>query len=130
MAPDPTGFLLGVLSSTMFITWQKAIGGRIKSDIRFSNTFTYNTFPLPALSQGQRDALAVVGQSIVAARELYPDKTLAQLYDPGAMPAELLAAHQAVDAILDPAFGIDESASLRERQARLFECYEELVATR
>jgi hypothetical protein len=130
MAPDPTGLLLAVLSSTMFITWQKAIGGRIKSDIRFSNTFSYNTFPLPALAQDQREALAGAGQGVVAARELYPGKALAQLYDPAAMPPELLAAHQAVDAVLDPAFGIDESASLRERQARLFECYEELIASR
>lgn len=128
MAPDPTGFLLGVLSSSMFITWQKAIGGRIKSDIRFSNTFSYNTFPLPTLTGEQRDAIAAAGQAIVVARAIYPDKTLAQLYDPAAMPAELLAAHETVDELVDPLFGLAASATVKQRQHRLFESYETLVA--
>lgn len=127
MAPDPSGFLLGVLSCTMFITWQKAIGGRLESRIRFSNTFSYNTFPLPTLTGEQRDAIAAAGQAIVAARALYPEKTLAQLYDPAAMPTELLAAHDAVDAVIDPLFAMDATATIKQRQARLFECYEALV---
>lgn len=127
MAPDPSGFLLSILSSTMFITWQKTIGGRLESRIRFSNTFSYNTFPLPTMNNKLRGELAHAGRGIIKAREKSPNTTLAQLYDREVMPVDLLNAHLAVDLLLDPAFGLCAESTVEERQARLFELYEQVA---
>src|SRR5699024_6000292 len=54
MAPDEDGLLFGLISSSMFMTWQQSVGGRIKSDLRFSNTLTWNTFPVPNFDAGTR----------------------------------------------------------------------------
>lgn len=127
MAPDPDGYLLGILSSTMFITWMKTIGGRIKSDIRFSNTFTYNTFPLPNLTPHQRAAVVTAAQGVLAARAEHPGQTLAQLYAPESMPTDLSTAHEALDRIVDPIFGLSPGADLRTRQAVLLDAYAALA---
>ncbi len=127
LAPDPDGYLLGVLSSSQFITWQKTIGGRIKSDIRFSNTFTYNTFPMPTPKPRARQALCKAAHRILDVRDSYPDRSLAELYDPDAMPPELMQAHFAVDLVVDALFGLEPGASLPQRQHSLFEHYEELT---
>jgi len=88
-APDPDGFLLGVLSSSMFIAWMRAIGGRLESRLRFSKTFTYNTFPLPNLTAARRARIATAGREVLTARLLHPASSLADLYDPLGMPADL-----------------------------------------
>ncbi len=82
LAPDPDGFVLGVLSSSMFIAWMRAIGGRIKSDLRFSNTFVYNTFPFPAITAEQRQRVIEASAQIIASRENHPGMSLADLYNP------------------------------------------------
>ena len=127
MAPDPDGFLLAVLSSSMFMTWQKTIGGRQKSDIRFSNTYSYNTFPLPKFERPSIEKLSEAGRSIVSARNNYPDTSLAELYSPQTMPEALLAAHRRVDSLMLEAFGLREDSNLDQRQDRLFTMYEALV---
>ncbi len=125
-APDPEGYALGVLSSTMFMTWQKAVGGRLESRIRFSKTFTYNTFPLPKPTEGQKAALCLAAQAVLTARDAHPEKSLAQLYDPRSMPNDLRAAHEKVDQVVDSIFGIDGNPTLEERQTILFEQYRKL----
>lgn len=105
LVPDAGGLAFGVLSSSMFIAWMRAVGGRIKSDLRFSATFTYNTFPLPDLSATARAAIAEAARTIVAARTAHPGMALADLYDPGRSPADLRAAHDRVDAAVDALFG-------------------------
>ena len=128
-AEDPDGFLFAIFSSLMFITWQRMIGGRIKSDPRFSNTIVWNNVPLPAPSAAHREALIEAGNAVVAARDLEPQKTLEQHYEPGGMSEELCAAHDALDVLVDRAFGARGLCkSERERQQILFQRYEEVTA--
>lgn len=105
-AEDPHGLIFAVASSAMFIAWQKAIGGRIKSDPRFANTLVWNNFPLPDLSAGQRKAVIDAGQAVLAARAADTGHTLAQEYDPRGMTPALVAAHRALDKSVDTAFGL------------------------
>ena len=65
---DPDGFQFAIMSSSMFITWQKAIGGRLKSDLRFGSTLTWYTLPLPQVGPDERAAIAEAGQGILEAR--------------------------------------------------------------
>jgi len=127
MTDDPDGFGLGVLSSTMFILWMRAIGGRIKSDLRFSNTFVYNSFPLPELTAQQRAALIAAAEQLVRARGEFPGKSLADLYEPGRIPEPVLAAHAAIDKVVDAAFGVKEGASVEDRQRLMLRRYAALT---
>lgn len=72
-AEDPDGFLFGIISSSMFIAWQRAVGGRIKSDLRFSNTLVWNNLPLPDVSESQRSQVIEAGNRVLEARALAPD---------------------------------------------------------
>lgn len=124
MAPDPDGYLLGVLSSSMFMTWQRTIGGRLESRIRFSNTFSYNTFPWPDLAREQRNEVAAAGKRVLEVRNSLHGLSLAQMYDPASMPRALDQAHIELDSVVDTIFEIENEAELSERQARLFTLYE------
>lgn len=113
----------------MFMTWQATVGGRLKSDLRFSNTIVWNNLPLPDLDGPKRSDIIAAGQTVEVARDLYPGRTLADLYRPEAMPAELREAHRALDAGVDKAFGAQTgSPSLVDRQHLLFQRYEQLTA--
>lgn len=126
---DPEGIGFSLLSSRMFMAWQKAIGGRLKSDIRFASTLTWYTFPVPALDASQRARIIEAGAGVLAARELEPDKTLAQHYDPKNMAQALLDAHDALDREIDAVFGAtDVIRDESERQRILFDKYAELIA--
>jgi hypothetical protein len=128
-APDPDGFLFAIISSSMFITWQKTVGGRMKSDLNFANTITWNNFPFPTVSSGDRRQIIEAGKGVLAARELHPEKSLSAHYEPYAMTDELQAAHRKLDGFVDKAFGINKSEpTLRDRQAILFRRYEELTS--
>lgn len=126
-APDKDGFLFGLISSSMFITWQKTIGGRLKSDYRFSSTIVWNNFPLISATTSDRTAVIEAGQKVVAARENFPDLSLADLYDPRNMPFDLQEAHDALDAVVDPLFGLTAESSEERRQQCLFERYAKLT---
>lgn len=125
---DPTGLFFAVVSSGMFMVWQKLVGGRIKNDPRFASTVTWNTFPLPPLGNSSRQAVVSAGAAVLAARSLTPDRSLAQMYEPGAMTPKLRAAHQELDAAVDTVFKLDaESSSEIGRQTSLFRHYQVLV---
>lgn len=101
----PDGLQFGLISSSMFIAWQRATGGRIKSDLRFANTLTWNTFPVPELTDKQRADIIAGGKAVLEARALHPERSLADHYNPLAMDQALLAAHKKLDAAVDKAFG-------------------------
>jgi hypothetical protein len=128
-ADDPDGLAFAVISSSAFITWQRAVGGRIKSDLRFSNTLTWNTFPLPALSDTQRTAIIAGGHAVLAARELHPERSLADHYNPLAMSPELLRAHRDLDAAVDKVFGLRGVATESDRLRALFISYGQVTAS-
>ena len=129
-ALDPDGFLFGIISSSMFITWQRTVGGRMKSDLRFSNKIVWNTLPLPEVSDKQRAAIIAAGQGVMDARTEQPGVSLADMYNPLAMAPSLLKAHRALDRAVDQAFGARKALETNEeRLAILFKRYQEMTAT-
>jgi hypothetical protein len=128
---DPNGFAFAVISSSMFITWQKAIGGRLKSDPSFSNTLVWNNFPLPEVPRDLYDAIASAGGEVLQARQNFPERSLADLYNPLAMDPALVAAHAALDRVVDQAFGAKRMLrSNEERQTLLFQWFQDLTTER
>ncbi len=127
-SPDPDGYLFGVMSSAMFLTWQKTVGGRLKSDPSFTNTIVWNTLPLPPVSQAEREGIIAAGRGVLAARKLRTGASLADQYDPGSMAPQLLEAHMSLDEVVDRVFGAGERCrSELERQELLFARYAELT---
>lgn len=82
VAVDPEGILFGLISSSMFITWQRAIGGRLESRLSFANTLTWNTFPVPELDEKTRQRIIKAGKKVLDARALHPERSLAEHYNP------------------------------------------------
>jgi hypothetical protein len=125
--PDPDGFLFALISSSMFITWQKTIGGRLKSDPSFSSSLVWNTFPVPAVGDAERCRIAQAGAGVLNAREKHPGMTLADLYKRDAMPSDLVLAHRELDRAVNALFGLNEDGvTILERQETLFSEYLEL----
>lgn len=128
-ADDPDGILFGLISSAMFITWQRTVGGAIKSDPRFANTLTWNNFPLPGLTAVQREQVIAAGEGVLDARAQHPDRSLEDAYNPLAMDASLLSAHRNLDKVVDRVFGASRTCKTeRERQLLLFHRYKEITA--
>jgi len=125
---DPDGLQFALASSSMFITWQKTVGGRLKSDLRFANTLTWNTFPVPALDEKIRAGIIDAGRGVLAARELHTDRSLADQYHPLAMDPVLVKAHDKLDREVDRAFRAPRKLSTEEqRQEVLFAQYAEMT---
>ena len=103
--PNATLFEFGVLSSNVHNAWLRVIGGRLKSDYRYSRDIVYNTFPWPNSTSSQKQQIEKTAQAILDARTLYPQSSLADLYDDLAMPPELRAAHQQNDRAVWEAYG-------------------------
>lgn len=101
---DPTGFAFAIASSSMFMAWQKLVGGRLESRLRFSSTGVWNNFPLPSIGEETKERLISAGKEILRARSAKGSMSLADLYHPLAMSRELLFAHKALDSILDQIF--------------------------
>jgi hypothetical protein len=126
--PNVSLNIFSILESNLFMVWMKAIAGRLKSDFRFSAEIVYNNFPFPELSDLNIENLSKTGQGILDVRSQFPDKSLADLYDPDKMPQELLDAHKANDAEVLKVFGLTEGQSEESILARLFELYKELTS--
>jgi hypothetical protein len=120
-------FHLGVLSSTMHMAWVRAVAGRLESRYSYAPS-VYNTFPWPDPTPAQKQKIEATAQGILDARAAHPGATLADLYDPLAMPADLLRAHQANDRAVDAAYGVRGFATEAARLAFLFERYQALAA--
>lgn len=103
--PDPDGLQFGLISSSMFMAWQRAIGGRLKSDIRFANTLSWNNFPVPKLDSSTTQEIVQAAKDIRHARKAEPDASLSVLYSPLAMSKPLVNAHNHLDSVVDKAFG-------------------------
>lgn len=126
-ADDPDGLLFGIISSSIFMKWQRAVGGELKSDCRFSNTIVWNNFPLPDLSVNGRSAIVDAAQKVIEARAGYDGASLADLYKPGDefLYPRLFAAHEELDAAVEAAYGIDFDGDESKTVAHLFELYAE-----
>lgn len=126
-APDIDGFLFGIISSATFMVWQRTVGGRLKSDLRFSNTIVWNNFPLTEMTELQRARVIAAGEDVLKAREEHPGRSLADLYHPLAMPQGLVAAHRNLDRTVDSIFGFRKTPTTFERQERLFDKFAQLT---
>ena len=126
VAMDVEKWMFAILTSAIHMGWLRNIGGRLKSDYRYTINIVYNTFPWPTLDDKAKATLTKTGQAILDARAAWPEATLADLYDPDAMPANLRKAHQANDKAVDKLYRKKPFESERERVEHLFMLYEQL----
>ena len=128
MLLNATLFHFGVLTSNVHMAWMRAVCGRIKSDYRYSNDVVYNNFPWPTPTEEQKKRIEQTAQAILDARALYPDSSLADLYDPLLMPKELSNAHTQNDIAVMKAYGFNiKEMSEADCVAALMKMYQELT---
>ena len=129
--PDANLYHFGVIMSNVHMAWMRAVCGRIKSDYRYSKDIVYNNFPWPTPNDEQKAKIEKTAQAILDARALYPDSSLADLYDEAAMPVELRKAHQANDRAVMQAYGFDVKTMTEVScVAELMKMYQELTKDR
>ena len=118
----------GVLTSNVHMAWMRAVCGRLKSDYSYSNTIVYNNFPWCNPTEEQKLKIEKTAQEILDARALYPESSLADLYDELTMPVELRRAHQHNDKAVMQAYGFwGKLNSESECVAELMKMYQELT---
>ena len=127
VVPNATLYHFGIITSNVHMAWMRVVCGRLKSDYRYSNTIVYNNFPWPAITPEQEAEISRTAQAILDARNLYPDCSLADLYDEVTMPVELRRAHQANDRAVMRAYGLAVTTSESDTVAHLFKLYEQLT---
>ena len=112
--------------STMHNAWVRSFAGRLKSDFTYSVNIVYNNFPWPEVDEETKSNIEARAQDVLAARALYSESSLSDLYDPTYTPPELVAAHRKLDAAVEKAYG-RKFKDDAERVAYLFERYSELT---
>ena len=121
--PDATLYHFGVLESCVHMAWMRAVCGRLKSDYRYSKDVVYNNFPWPVVTEAQRVRIEQTAQAILDARALYPDSSLADLYDELTMPPELRKAHRDNDRAVIDAYALPADMPEHDIVAHLFTLY-------
>lgn len=128
LIPDATIYDFGILCSNIHNAWMRVVAGRLKSDYRYAKDIVYNNFPWPEPTKEQKEKIEKTAQEILDARQLYPDSSLADLYDPLTMPPELLKAHQDNDRAVMQAYGMNvRTTTESDAVAQLFRMYEKLT---
>jgi hypothetical protein len=128
--PNATSYHFGVLSSAMHMAWVRQVSGRLKSDFRYSNKLVYNNYPWPnAPTSKQQSAVVAAADAVLDSRKAHFEKgaTLADLYDPLAMPRDLAKAHAALDRAVDRCYRAQRFTTDRQRVEFLFATYEKLT---
>ena len=126
--PNAGRFHFGVLSSSMHMAWMRQICGRLKSDYRYSNKLVYNNYPWPEVpSAKQRATLEATAQAVLAARKEFKTVSLADLYDPLAMPPAVVQAHADLDRAVELCYRPQAFQNDRQRVEYLFSLYQKLV---
>ena len=131
LIPNASLFHFGILVSNVHMAWMRAVCGRLKSDYRYSKDVVYNNFPWPTPTEKQREKIEQTAQAILDARALYPDSSLADLYNELTMPIELRKAHKENDKAVMQAYGFDAKTMDTDNDtpivAELFKLYQELI---
>lgn len=126
--PNANLYNFGVLTSNVHMAWMRAVCGRLKSDYRYSKDIVYNNFPWPTPTEEQKAKIETTAQAILDARALYPDCSLADLYDELTMPSELRKAHQENDRAVMQAYGFDIKTTTESScVAELMKMYQKLT---
>ena len=126
--PGATLDLFGILTSAMHMAWVRSIGGRLGNSYRYSVGVVYNTFPMPTMTERQKQALVKKAQAVLTARTAHKGTTLATLYDPDLMPPNLHRAHKELDKAVDRLYRKTPFNSERERVEYLFQLYEKMTS--
>lgn len=124
---DAEKWLFALLTSKMHNLWVRAVGGRLKTDIRYSATLCYNTFPFPKLTEAQKKELSILADNIITVREENYFLTLGEMYNPETMPEDLRKAHHQLDLAVERIYRPEPFASDEERQAHLFKLYAKMT---
>lgn len=128
LIPDAGLYEFGVLMSNVHNAWMRVVAGRLKSDYRYSKDIVYNNFPWCNPTAEQKEKIEQTAQSILDVREKFSNSSLADLYDPLIMPAELRKAHQENDKAVMKAYGFDIKTTTAEICVdKLMRMYDELV---
>ena len=120
---------LAVIASRIHLVWIKTVCGKMKTDFRYSNTMGWNTFPLPKLTDQNKTDLTRCAEEILLSREAHFPATIAELYDPDAMPDDLRRAHEANDVVLERIYIGRRFRNDTERLEKLFELYTKMTTT-
>lgn len=120
----------GIIESYIHMVWVKAVSGKLKNDIRYSSTLCYNTFPFPSISDTKNSEIEEAATNVLLVRENYPEKTLADLYDPEKMPEDLRTAHEELDAIVESCYPGAPFPNDEARLECLFKLYEKMTANK
>ena len=126
IVPEASIYDFGILTSNVHMAWMRAICGRLKSDYRYSKDVVYNNFIWPVLSEKSKVQIEKTANLILEARQLYPNSSLADLYDDLTMPIELRKAHQENDIAVMNAYGFKVSMSEDEIVAELLKMYQKI----
>lgn len=126
MVCDAPLWLFGTITSELNMLWMKTIGGRLKTDYRYTN-LCYNSFPFPKIKKDQQEELERYAEEVLLTREDFPELTLAQLYDPDKMPQSLRDAHRALDLAVERCYRPEPFTSDEERLEHLFRLYEKMT---
>jgi hypothetical protein len=121
--------LFGILASLIHMVWVRTVAGRMKTDMQYSNTICYNTFPFPKISAEKKKEIESAAEEVLITREYYPEKTLAELYDPDKMPQDLREAHAKLDDIVESCYPGYPFASDEARLECLFKLYEKMTVS-
>lgn len=124
---DAEPYMFAIINSRMHMVWVKNVGGKLKTDYRYSKDICYNTFPFPDITTKQKENLNLYVFAIIDERAKHPSKTMAQLYNPTTMPKGLLQAHQELDTAIEQCYRLQPFKNDTERLEYLFKMYEEMV---
>lgn len=124
---DAEPWIFAVVTSRMHMVWVRNVGGKLKTDYRYSAKLCYNTFPFPDITTKQKENLNLYVFAILDERAKHPSKTMAQLYNPTTMPKGLLQAHQELDTAIEQCYRLQPFKNDTERLEYLFKMYEEMV---
>ena len=125
--PNATLYHFGILTSNVHMAWMRVVCGRLKSDYRYSKDIVYNNFPWPEPTETQMQKIGQTAQAILDARNIYPECSLADLYDETTMPIKLRCAHQDNDHAVIEAYGFSPKMTENEYVAELMRLYGEMV---
>ena len=125
---NPSPIILAILLSKMHLLWASSIGGKLKSDFRYSSTLSYNTFPFPKIDKKQEELLGQYVFDILAARANHIGRTLAWMYNSQTMPADLKKAHKALDEAIEKCYRLQPFNSDSERLEHLYKLYEKMIS--
>lgn len=127
LIPNANNYDFGILESSVHMDWMRMVAGRLEMRYQYSKELVYTNFPWPRPTNEQKSKVEKTAQDILNARKLYPDDSLADLYDPDTMPQELLKAHKANDEAVMKAYGFVPDMTESQIVAELFKMYEKLI---